>query len=138
MTGLWVVLAVVALVAAFGAYRRLTDGRARAVADSDVGAPSHFGPDLGERATFVQFSSEFCAPCRSVRRVLGDVAGAETGVAHLEIDVAERLDLADHYGVTRTPTVLVVDGSGQVLSRLVGPLRPAQAREALAAVGQPG
>ena len=138
MTGLWVLLAVVALVAAFGVHRTLTDGRARAVAARDATAPSHFGPHLGERATFVQFSSEFCAPCKSVRRVLGEISGAEEGVAHLEVDVAERLDLADLYGVTRTPTVLVVDGGGRVLSRLVGPVRPAQAREALASVGVPG
>ena len=37
--------------------------------------------DPGERATLLQFSSAFCAPCRATRRVLGEVAELVPGVA---------------------------------------------------------
>jgi thiol-disulfide isomerase/thioredoxin len=51
------------------------------------------GGALGERATLVQFSSAFCAPCRATRRILADVAGMTGGVAYVEIDAESRLDL---------------------------------------------
>src|SRR5215469_9449637 len=56
---------------------RLTDdGPAR-----DVLTSGQIGHALGARATLVQFSSAFCAPCRATRRVLSDVAGMIDGVA---------------------------------------------------------
>ncbi len=42
--------------------------------------------DLGERATLLQFSSAFCAPCRTTRVVLADVAAGQPGVVHVEVD----------------------------------------------------
>ena len=52
------------------------------------------GPtDLGERATLLQFSSAFCAPCRATRRVLGEVAGLVPGVTHVEVDAEHHLDV---------------------------------------------
>src|ERR1700753_1812379 len=37
--------------------------------------------DLGPRATLVQFSSAFCAPCRATRQVLAAVGGLGDGGA---------------------------------------------------------
>lgn len=83
------------------------------------------GDDLGERATFVQFSSAFCAPCRATRQLLRDVAGKEEGVAFVEIDAESHLDLVRRLRVMRTPTVLVLDADGQVVVRASGqPRRP--------------
>ena len=42
---------------------------------------AQIGRPLGERATLLQFSSAFCAPCRATRRILADVAGMTSGVA---------------------------------------------------------
>ncbi|HEX4657152.1 MAG TPA: thioredoxin, partial [Streptosporangiaceae bacterium] len=42
------------------------------------------GESLGQRATLVQFSTAFCAPCRATRRILAEVAGMTDGVAHVE------------------------------------------------------
>jgi thiol-disulfide isomerase/thioredoxin len=93
------------------------------------------GRPTGDRATFVQFSSPICAPCRGTRRVLGAIADETTGVAHLDVDVSERLDLADRFSIQRTPTVLVLDAAGIVRQRLVGPPTRAQALTALATLG---
>ncbi len=91
------------------------------------------GQRLGERATLVQFSSAFCAPCRATRRILGDVAGMVDGVAHVEIDAESRLDLVRELNVLRTPTVLVLDGNGRVARRASGqPRKP----EVIAALGE--
>ena len=85
----------------------------------------------GERATLLQFSSAFCAPCRATRRVLSDVAGAVPGVAHLEVDAEHHLDLVRALGVLRTPTTLVLDAHGREVTRATGAPRPAQVLAAL-------
>jgi thiol-disulfide isomerase/thioredoxin len=89
---------------------------------------------LGERATFLQLSSGFCAPCRATRRVLERVVATSEGVAHVEVDVADRADLAERFAVTQTPTVLVLDRDGAVVVRATGVPSLAQARAAVAAL----
>jgi thiol-disulfide isomerase/thioredoxin len=90
------------------------------------------GQGLGERATLLQFSTAFCAPCRATRRILADVAGLVPGVAHVEIDAESRLDLVRELGVWRTPAVLVLAADGSVVRRASGqPRKP----DVIAAVG---
>ncbi|MER5295563.1 thioredoxin family protein [Streptomyces pharetrae] len=96
-------------------------------------AEAELGAELGERATLVQFSSAFCAPCRATRRVLGEVAGMVPGVRHVEIDAEARLDLVRSLGVLRTPTVLVLDAGGRVVRRAAGQPRKA---DVIAALGE--
>ncbi|MEY7980880.1 thioredoxin family protein, partial [Streptomyces pilosus] len=83
------------------------------------------GVELGERATLVQFSTAFCAPCRATRRVLGEVAALVPGVTHVEIDAEARLDLVRRLGIVRTPTVLVLDAAGREVRRAAGQPRKA-------------
>lgn len=96
-------------------------------------AEAELGAELGERATLVQFSSAFCAPCRATRRVLGEVAAMVPGVRHVEIDAEARLDLVRRLGVLRTPTVLVLDAGGRVVRRAAGQPRKA---DVIAALGE--
>ncbi|WP_033424059.1 TlpA family protein disulfide reductase [Actinomadura flavalba] len=91
------------------------------------------GAVLGERATLLQFSSAFCAPCRATRRVLGEVADMVDGVVHVEVDAEENLDLVRRLGVLRTPTVLVLDAAGTVVRRAAGQPRKA---DVIAALGE--
>ena len=56
------------------------------------------GHDPGERATLLQFSSAFCAPCRATRRVLGEVAELVPGVRHVEVDAEHHLELVRRLG----------------------------------------
>ncbi|MER7191929.1 thioredoxin family protein [Streptomyces flaveolus] len=91
------------------------------------------GAELGARATLVQFSSAFCAPCRATRRVLGEVAGMVPGVAHVELDAEARLELVRALDVLKTPTVLVLDADGRVVRRAAGLPRKA---DVIAALGE--
>jgi thiol-disulfide isomerase/thioredoxin len=75
---------------------------------------------LGERATLLQLSSTFCAPCRAARQVLSRAAASLPGVVHLEIDVADHPDLADRAGITGTPTTLILDPGGREVARADG------------------
>jgi thiol-disulfide isomerase/thioredoxin len=87
----------------------------------------------GERATLLQLSSAFCAPCRATRRVLGQVAGMVPGVAHIEIDAEQELHLVRRLGVERTPTTIVLDAAGREVRRAEGQPRTA---DVLAALGE--
>ncbi|MCK9897594.1 thioredoxin family protein [Frankia sp. AgB32] len=79
-----------------------------------------FGAALGERATLLQFSTAFCAPCRTTRRVLAGVAEVVPGVRHVEVDAEAHLELVRRLGVRRTPTVLILDAGGQEVRRASG------------------
>lgn len=87
--------------------------RPRVTADEIGGA-------LGDRLTLVQFSSAFCSPCRATRALLTDVVSTRPDVAHVEVDAESHLDLVRRLNILRTPTVLVVDADGVVLSRASG------------------
>ncbi|MFF9624389.1 TlpA family protein disulfide reductase [Streptomyces griseosporeus] len=135
MTGLVVCLAVLAAASAYGVLQRRRSGRIR-VRGRDEGkrlGAAELGGDLGERATLVQFSSAFCAPCRATRRVLGEVAGLVPGVAHIEIDAEARLELVRELDILKTPTVLVLDAEGRVVRRATGQPRKA---DVIAALGE--
>lgn len=91
------------------------------------------GEPLGVRATFVQFSTTTCAACPQVSRTLAGVARAAAGVAHVEVAAQDRMDLVRRFGITRTPTVLLVGPTGEVWSRAAGPMDAQQALSALRA-----
>jgi thiol-disulfide isomerase/thioredoxin len=100
--------------------------------------PETIGQPLGERATLLQFSSAFCAPCRATRRILSEVAGMTEGIAHVEIDAETHLDLVRELGILRTPTVLVLAADGRIVRRASGQPRKADVIGALGAAVEPG
>jgi thiol-disulfide isomerase/thioredoxin len=110
-----------------GSGQRSAGTGADALTETDLGAI------LGTRATLVQFSTAFCAPCRPTRQILAQVAGMVDGVAHVEIDAASRLDLVRRLRINSTPTVLVLGPDGAIASRAVGTPRKA---DVIAALGR--
>jgi thiol-disulfide isomerase/thioredoxin len=99
---------------------RRRNGRFRDRPAQDVLTSDDLGQPLGERATLLQFSSAFCAPCRATRVLLTDVAGGLDGVAHVEVDAESHLDLVRRLDVMRTPTVMILDARGAVVRRASG------------------
>jgi thiol-disulfide isomerase/thioredoxin len=83
------------------------------------------------KATLLQFSSAFCAPCRATRRTLSEVAAVVPGVEHLEVDAEHHLDLVRRLGILRTPTTLVLDAAGREVTRAAGAPRKEQVLAAL-------
>jgi thiol-disulfide isomerase/thioredoxin len=138
-TGAWIVVAAVVLALGLGLWRLATDGRFRGThavrtpaASAQDGGPATavvpagadlvaaVGGSLGERATLLQFSSAFCAPCRATRRVLGEVTALVDGVVHVEVDAEQHLDATRAFGIVRTPTTLVLDATGTEVTRATG------------------
>ena len=147
--GAWIAVVAVVAALAFGLYRLAVDGRFGGThrvrgAEGD-GAPAEpsvadldeiAGLDLqlGERATLLQFSSAFCAPCRATRRILADIAEAVPGVTHVEVDAEHHLELVRKLGVLRTPTTLILDARGVERTRAAGAPRKEQVLSALEAM----
>ena len=88
----------------------------------------------GTPLTLVQFSSAFCTPCRVARVLCADLADHTDGVSHLDIDAESHVDAARALNIWRTPTVLLVDGAGQVRQRASGPMSRQQLRSAVETV----
>ena len=127
-------LALIVVATAAGLLWRRRSGRIREQADGDTLTAADLETVLGERATLVQFSSAFCAPCRTTRVLLADVSRQVDGVVHVEIDAESHLDLVRRLDIMRTPTVLVLDSRGRVVKRATGAPRRADVLAVLADV----
>lgn len=114
-----------------GRFRTARAVERRAVENGDQLTADDIGVELGERATLLQFSSAFCAPCRATRRVLAEVEGMVDGVRHVEIDAESNLELVRRLNILRTPTVLVLDATGDTVTRASGAPRKADVIAAL-------
>jgi thiol-disulfide isomerase/thioredoxin len=143
--GVLAAVGALALATAVGLWWRARNGKVvtkSAGADGSAGSVSSvqgltagdLGVELGGRATLVQFSSAFCAPCRATRQILGEVATMVDGVTHVEIDAESRLDLVRRLDVRRTPTTFVLGPEGQVTHRASGQPRKADVIAALGAM----
>lgn len=87
--------------------------------------------NFGERATLLQFSTEVCSICVQTSRYLGELEKRFAGLLHIEVDVTHRMDLAAHFGVMQTPTTLILDPSGRIVSRIGGSPKPEQIKTEL-------
>ena len=128
-----VLVGVLALAAVLGLVLRRRTGRARstdALGADDLAAAEEYGT----AATLVQFSTPTCARCPATRRQLDVLADRHTGVRRIEVDLAERPELAERFDVMQTPTVLLLDAQRTVRTRFGGPPRPAELAAALDSV----
>ena len=158
MIGLGVAIGVLVAATAFGLWYRRANGRIMNSGESAIPGLAIASPDdppadierdagepspaeliealdgrLGERATVVQFSTVFCQPCRATRRILEEVAVMVPGVAHVEIDAEDNLDLVRTLGIRRTPTVLFLDVRGRLSKHASGQPRKV---DVIAALGE--
>ena len=81
-----------------------------------------------DKPVLVDFWAEWCAPCRAIAPIIGDLAG-EYGdrVKIVKMNIDESPQTPGRYGVRAIPTVLAFQG-GQVVEQLQG-ARPRSAFE---------
>jgi thiol-disulfide isomerase/thioredoxin len=73
--------------------------------------------DLGlQGPVIVQFTTQYCAPCRAARPELESLAKG-AAIRYTQIDVGERPEVARQYGVRTVPTIVVAARSGRVLGK---------------------
>jgi hypothetical protein len=84
---------------------------------------------LGVRAdaadlTVVQFSTAFCAPCRTTRARLQQLQVTRPGLAYVHVDAESHLDEVRELDVRRTPTLFYLRRDGSVFARSSGAPQP--------------
>ncbi len=68
----------------------------------------------------VDFWGPGCAPCRAFAPVVDAIAEANEGTAKVvKVDIAESDEVANHYGITTIPTILVFK-NGDLIEQFMG------------------
>ena len=121
-----VVLALLGVAAAMGAWWRARQGHLRVV-DAPTAPrvePSELtalGFDVeATGTTALLLSSPTCSTCVSVRRLLDDLAVTRRDLQWTDVDVTGRPELAERFGVLRLPTVLLLEPDGHLVARASG------------------
>jgi thiol-disulfide isomerase/thioredoxin len=136
LAGVVTVGVVVLVVAVVGVLLRRRSGRLRTPSAPRAGvdgwALAGVRPEAEERVLLLQLSSPVCAPCRTTAGLLAGLASDDPGVRHVEVDVADRVDVARALNVLSTPTTVAFDRDGAEVLRVSGVPRADELRDALA------
>ena len=129
-------LIVLAIASAYGIWYRLSRGAIR----TNKAIPGHIlnaeilGEPLGTRATMVQFSSAFCAPCRATHALLSQMVVPMDDVRHIHIDAESHLELVRQLDIRSTPTTIFLNREGIEVGRAAGTPKREQVIDALNAI----
>ena len=129
-------LIVLAIASAYGFWWKKREGAIRtkkAVPGNRLNAEI-LGEDLGSRATMVQFSSAFCAPCKATHALLSQMVIPMDDVKHIHIDAESHLELVRQLDIRSTPTTIFLNREGIEVGRAAGTPKREQVVAALAAI----
>ena len=129
-------LIVLAVATAYGLWWKKREGAIRttkAVPDHRLTA-AVLGEELGSRATMVQFSSAFCAPCRATHSLLSQMVIPMHDVKHIHIDAESHLELVRQLDIRSTPTTIFLNAKGIEVGRAAGTPKRDQVIAALNAI----
>lgn len=127
---------VLVIASAYGIWWKRSRGAIR----TNKTAPDHrltaavLGEDLGSRATMVQFSSAFCAPCKATHALLSQMVTSMSDVKHIHIDAESHLELVRQLDIRSTPTTLFLNSQGIEVGRAAGTPKREQVIAALNAI----
>ena len=136
MKSLLPTLIVLAIASTYGVWWKKSRGAIR----TNKSEPSHrmnadlLGEDLGSRATMVQFSSAFCAPCKATHALLSQMVIAMDDVKHIHIDAESHLELVRELDIRSTPTTIFLNRKGIEVGRAAGTPKREQVLAALNAI----
>ncbi len=117
---MFLVIGVILMSTAFGVYRRRTDGSIKTPEAGSFITAEQLGHDMGTKATVIQFSSPYCQPCKATNTMVDEMTSGIESVAHVDLQVADHLDLVNQLKIMRTPTTILLDGNGHIEFRIEG------------------
>ena len=125
------IFGLIALAVLAGLLWRARSGKSRRVSNGEkidlavLGVVKDGQPvtQFGKKVTFLQFSSEFCTACAQTSKLYSELEKVHPEILHLEIDITNRVDLANKFNILQTPTTLVLDSLGRVTSRIGGAVK---------------
>jgi len=84
-----------------------------------------------DQPTLVDFSAEWCGPCKALAPVLSEVSRQVQGKARvIKVDIDKNPQAASHYNIRSVPTLLLFKG-GKVMWQQTGVLPAKQLLEVI-------
>lgn len=79
-----------------------------------------FKDEVASGVTLVDFWAEWCGPCKMLAPTVDELAADYDGKATIaKVDIDQESNLAQEYGVSSIPTVLVIK-DGEEVDRFIG------------------
>lgn len=72
-----------------------------------------------EKIVLVDFYADWCGPCKIFSPILEDISNEYDSVKVVKVNIDDEIELAQHYGVTSVPTLIIIQ-NGRVVDRSVG------------------
>ena len=89
-----------------------------------------------QRPLVVDFTGSYCAPCRQLAPLLARLAERYRGrVEVITVDITERPDLSERYGVRAVPTLVAFAG-GRMVAQQIGFGNPRRVEELFAGLAK--
>lgn len=75
--------------------------------------------ETSEKMVLIDFFATWCGPCKMVSPIVYEIADENENIKVCKVDVDREPELAQAFGVTSIPTLVVVKG-GKITSQAVG------------------
>ena len=73
-----------------------------------------------DKPVLIDFYADWCGPCQMMAPVIGDeIAGERSDIKVCKVNVDEQMELAQSFGVSSIPTLVVISG-GKLVKHAVG------------------
>lgn len=72
-----------------------------------------------DKTVLIDFYADWCGPCKSLSPIVDEVAGENSEVKFVKVNIDENQDLSRTYGVMSIPTLVVIK-NGKEADRSVG------------------
>jgi thioredoxin 1 len=80
----------------------------------NVNGTEEFSQLTQNGSVYVQFSANWCGPCKMLTRTIENIEDEETDITFLKVDVDSNRDIAQQYGVRSIPKVVLLKDGDQV------------------------
>lgn len=71
------------------------------------------------QSVLVDFYAQWCGPCKMLRPIIDEIAGENSTVKFVSIDIDEEIELAEEYNVSSVPCLVLFE-KGNEVKRSVG------------------
>ncbi len=80
---------------------------------------NNFDEAVAKGLVVVDFSATWCGPCKMLAPVFHEIADEHADIKFLNVDIDESMELAEKYGVSGVPSILVFQ-DGELAKRTTG------------------
>lgn len=80
----------------------------------NVNGTDEFNQLTSEGSVYIQFSANWCGPCKMLAKTVENIEDQETGITFLKVDVESNRELAQQFGVRSIPRVVLMRDGEQV------------------------